>query len=122
MHEMELKMKMVTKILGLASDKVSVDCAITTKSVDDAYYNLTEASHALEYMVQEGVNYVRTDYSGFELEVEEIKAFIAEEDEAAVQCWIRTNGVVELIVLTNENMKQAYEQVDETVKIFEANA
>ena len=121
MNKMELKMKMVTKVFGLASDKVSVDCVITTKSVDDAYYNLTEASHALEYVVQEGVNYVRTDYSGFELEVEEIKAFIAEEDEAAVQCWIRTNGVVELIVLTNENMKQAYEQVDETVKIFEAN-
>lgn len=116
------KLEMVSKVFELASDKVTVDCALTTDSVDKAYYSLTEASHALEYMVQEGVRYIRTDHLGFENELEEIKSFIGEEDEAAVQCWIRTNDVVELIVLTNENMKQAYEQVDETVKIFEANA
>lgn len=116
------KLEMVSKVFELVSDKVSVDCAVTTESVDNAYYSLTEASHALEYMVQEGVRYVRTDHLGFENELEEIKTFIAEEDEAAVQCWIRTNDVVELIVRKNDNMKQAYEQVDETVKIFEANA
>lgn len=116
------KLEMVSKVFELISDKVSVDCAVTTELVDKAYYRLTEASHALEYMVQEGVRYIRTDHLGFENELEEIKSFIAEEDEAAIQCWIRTNDVVELIVLTNENMKQSYEQVDETVRIFEANA
>ena len=116
---MEKKLEMVMKVFGLANAKTSVGCTITTEPVDNAYYELAEVTQALAYLEQEGVRYIQTDYNGFEIEFEEIKNLIKDEDESSVQCWIRADGTVEFLVLTNEKMQAAFEQVEETVSIFQ---
>lgn len=114
---MENKMDILGRLFGLASSTVCVDCCVTTPHIDAAYAEFVETAGGeaiIQEMANQGVRYIKTDLNGIDLVIDEIYSLVREnEGEMSIQCWLRSNGDVEFIILDNETMSLAYEQAED---------
>lgn len=114
---MENKMDILGRLFGLASSTVCVDCCVTTPHIDAAYAEFVETDEGeaiIQEMANQGVRYIKTDLNGVDLVIDEIYSLVREnEGEMSIQCWLRSNGDAEFIILDNETMSLAYEQAED---------
>ena len=114
---MENKMDILGRLFGLASSTVCVNCCVTTPHIDAEYTDFVETAGGediIQEMANQGVRYIKTDLNGVDLVIDEIYSLVREnEGEMSIQCWLRSNGDVEFIILDNEAMSLAYEQAED---------
>lgn len=114
---MENKMDILGRLFGLASSTVCVDCCVTTPHIDVAYTEFVETAGGediIQEMANQGVRYIKTDLNGVDLVIDEIDSLVRKnEGEMSIQCWLRSNGDVEFIILDNKTMSLAYEQAED---------
>lgn len=114
---MENKMDILGRLFGLASSTVCVDCCVTIPHIDAVYTGFVETDGGeaiIQEMANQGVRYIKTDLNGVDLVIDEIDSLVREnEGEMSIQCWLRSNGDVEFIILDNETMSLAYEQTED---------
>lgn len=114
MENMEKKMDVVCRLFSYSSDKVCIDVCMSTPHIDVAYAEIvgsTGADNFIQEMMQQGVRYIKTTLDEVDLVIDEIDSMIREsEGEMSIQTWIRSNGDVEFIILSDDVMEQAYDQ------------
>lgn len=122
---MENKMDILGRLFGLASSTVCVDCCVTTPHIDAAYTEFVETAGGeaiIQEMANQGVRYIKTDLNGVDLFIDEIDSLVREnEGEMSIQCWLRSNGDVEFIILNNDVMSQAYSQAEDMLTALASN-
>ena len=111
---MEKKMDVVCRLFSYSSDKVCIDVCMSTPHIDAAYTEIvgsTGAENFMQEMMQQGIRYIKTTLEEVDLVIDEIDSMIGENTgEMSIQTWIRSNGDVEFIVLSDDVMEQAYDQ------------
>lgn len=111
---MEKKMDVVCRLFSYSSDKVCIDVCMSTPHIDVAYTEIvgsTGAENFMQEMMQQGIRYIKTTLEEVDLVIDEIDSMIGENTgEMSIQTWIRSNGDVEFIVLSDDVMEQAYDQ------------
>lgn len=114
MENMEKKMDVVCRLFSYSSDKVCIDICMSTPHIDLAYTEIvgsTGADNFIQEMMQQGIRYIKTNLDEVDLVIDEIDSMIRENDgEMSIQTWIRSNGDVEFIILSDDVMEQAYDQ------------
>lgn len=114
MENMEKKMDVVCRLFSYSSDKVCIDVCMSTPHIDVAYTEIvgsTGADNFIQEMVNQGIHYIKTNLDEVDLVIDEIDSMIREsEGEMSIQAWIRSNGDVEFIILSDDVMEQAYDQ------------
>lgn len=114
MENIEKKMDVVCRLFSYSSDKVCIDVCMSTPHIDVAYTEIvgsTGAENFMQEMMQQGIRYVKTTLDEVDLVIDEIDSMIGENTgEMSIQTWIRSNGDVEFIVLSDDVMEQAYDQ------------
>nr|DAX40726.1 MAG TPA: hypothetical protein [Caudoviricetes sp.] len=111
---MEKKMDVVCRLFSYSSDKVCIDVCMSTPHIDVAYTEIvgsTGAENFMQEIMQQGIRYIKTTLEEVDLVIDEIDSMIGENTgEMSIQTWIRSNGDVEFIVLSDDVMEQAYDQ------------
>lgn len=114
MKNMEKKMDVVCRLFSYSSDKVCIDVCMSTPHIDVAYAEIvgsTGADNFMQEMMQQGIRYIKTNLDEVDNYIDEIDSMIRENDgEMSIQTWIRSNGDVEFIILSDDVMEQAYDQ------------
>lgn len=114
MENMEKKMDVVCRLFSYSSDKVCIDVCMSTPYIDVAYTEIvgsTGADNFIQEMMQQGIRYIKTTLDEVDNYIDEIDSMIKENDgEMSIQTWIRSNGDVEFIILSDDVMEQAYDQ------------
>lgn len=114
MENMEKKMDVVCRLFSYSSDKVCIDVCMSTPHIDVAYTEIvgsTGADNFIQEMMQQGIRYIKTTLDEVDNYIDEIDSMIREsEGEMSIQAWIRSNGDVEFIILSDDVMEQAYDQ------------
>ena len=108
------KMDVMCSLFSYASDTVCIDVCMSTPHIDVAYTEIvgsTGADNFMQEMVNQGIRYVKTTLEEVDLVIDEIDSMIRENTgEMSIQAWIRSNGDVEFIILSDDVMEQAYDQ------------
>lgn len=108
------KMDVMCRLFSYASDMVCIDVCMSTPHIDVAYIEIvgsTGADNFIQEMVNQGIRYIKTTLEEVDNVIDEIDSMIREsEGEMSIQAWIRSNGDVEFIILSDDVMEQAYDQ------------